>query len=511
MTEQGALFMDKIDLGHQLEVPLQAPINHDYALLFDNNTARALPLLRRTLFWSKILQACLRDCSIRALQDHFSELCVIDADTAFWVLQHLRPRLHGYNGRKDEMIKFHVSIINQEPRHDVQTAATLNLSLIFEQVIDRGDERLDDLKTLAVDCYSLKDLPPLQRLPTMIANREMLESNMRLQSCLLTLDALTAKEHEAAYAIFPSQTQRWAVNLHYALSEGLVSWKEAVFQLPTTDYWQESSTRYAAVRSLASFKYALKRPEGIVEKDHFFLEVYVFLYDMLNDDDEEIRDLAAKTASWILSDSMSSLRKNMAYSPLRAAGYLIELIADCYSSSPDLCRIAIERILGQKYRQGLSSSAIPFRAVEDIVREHHQDSTVLFEAEKQNLFADEIREAANWSNALLQLEEAAFEDDLLRSLNRWVSQGLEYLVNMASSAAEDGPLGWTSKSEIYIVGMQLISAASVFVAGTSPILSRFSHEKEMISSQLDKLLEHGNKISLHPHWLSRIEYVLSSR
>jgi hypothetical protein len=264
------------------------------------------------------------------------------------------------------------------------------------------------------------------------------------------------------------------------------------------------------VRSLANFKYVLRRSEGTAETDAVFLDLYVLIYDMLNDDDTEIRDLAAEVASWLLSGSTGSLQRNIAYSPLRAAKYLIDLIGDYYSSSADLCHTAIERILGQKIPRGLRSDLIRLQAVQDSIIEYQRDSTVLFETEKQNLFIDETREVDNWMKVLLRLNGNAYEDNILQSLYRWVHEGLEYLLVKASLGEEDGPLGWTSKPEIYVVGMQVISAARLFVSSTSPILYRLLHEKENVAFQLKSLREHGTSISLHPHWLSRIDLALSS-
>jgi hypothetical protein len=260
---------------------------------------------------------------------------------------------------------------------------------------------------------------------------------------------------------------------------------------------------------LASFKYVLKRSDATAQKSPIFLGPYVLLYDMLNDDDAEIRNLAAETTSWVLSGSISPLQKNMTYSPLRAASCLVDFIADHYSSSPELCQIATRRILGRGHI-GSRDNVIQARAVRDTIRESQRDNTILFETEKQNLFVNEIREVDNWMKALLQLKESAFEAPLLRGIYQWVYEGLEYLVEKSRSGEEDGPLGWTSKPEIYVVGMQVISVAGLFVSATSPVQARLSHEKEMISLQLNSLLKYGTTIFIHPHWLSRIELVLSS-
>jgi hypothetical protein len=225
---------------------------------------------------------------------------------------------------------------------------------------------------------------------------------------------------------------------------------------------------------------------------------------MLNDDDEEIRDLAAQTTSWVLSGFLDAHHHQMTYGPPPAAKYLSQFIVDCYCTSRGLCHIAIERIVGQTLHE------FKLQSFQDILMTYRQERTILFEIEKQNLFIDERREVDNWINAFLHLKSEVVDKQVMTCLFEWVSQGLEYLVSLVTSGDEDGCLGWSSKAEVYLLGIRLISIGTLFLSSVSPFVSLISHEKDQVSNQLNKLLEKGHKISLHPHWLSRIEYVLSN-
>lgn len=215
--------MDKVIHGHTLEASLQASGQNDPQSLLDNNISRAVPLLRRSLFWSKLLEAYLRGSSICCLLPDFCALSDIDADTAVWLLEHLRMRFDDYKEQQAELIKFHVAIVHQAPRHDVVVATTLNLSLILEKVLDPGEGYLNEVKDSAVDLHTLEKLLPLAESPAMLANREMVESYLRLQGCLLAIDALITRRYKADPRTFDYRIQRWEINLRYALNEEMVS------------------------------------------------------------------------------------------------------------------------------------------------------------------------------------------------------------------------------------------------------------------------------------------------
>lgn len=76
--------------------------------------------------------------------------------------------------------------------------------------------------------------------------------------------------------------------------------------------------------------------------DAVLLDVYLVLYDLLNDDDDEIRDVAASAASWVLSRSSVSPDADVALAPLNASALLADFIIDNYSDS---------KLLGQRVVQ----------------------------------------------------------------------------------------------------------------------------------------------------------------
>ena len=146
------------------------------------------------------------------------------------------------------------------------------------------------------------------------------------------------------------------------------------------------------------------RPLGSTTRvDAVFLNIYLALYDMLNDDDEEIRDLTSSTASWVLSYSSLSPGKSVSLSPLDASALLATFIAQSYSTSLSLCNTAIQYMVGQKARISSPMRRRKLIPVSDIISELRKESTVLFVEEKQNLFIDDIRDLDIWAKTILHL------------------------------------------------------------------------------------------------------------
>lgn len=233
--------------------------------------------------------------------------------------------------------------------------------------------------------------------------------------------------------------------------------------------------------------------------DAVLLDVYLVLYDLLNDDDDEIRDVAASTASWVLSHSSISPDADVTLAPMNASALLAEFVVHSYADSSALGRRVLLYLTGQEPRISGSYESKRLIPVSDLITEYRQDSTVLFEEEKQNLFIDDVREVGVWSRALVQLHKSAYVGTPLREVSTWASDGLTYLHSLVSPGAEpDGLLGWASKPEIFILGSRVIAIASAL----SPDDARES---------LTHLLDSGRKVSLHGHWLAALSRVLKSK
>ena len=240
-----------------------------------------------------------------------------------------------------------------------------------------------------------------------------------------------------------------------------------------------------------------------------FLDVYLILYDMLNDDDEELRDMAASTASWVLSCSSVSPAKSISLSPLNASRLLSEFIATNYGDSRLLNTRILRYVLGQEPRLGSAVSGTSLTRVADLAAELQKESTVLFEEEKQNLFIDEVREIDVWTGVLSALTKDAYAEGSVMDLSEWVFEGLECLAKATAEVpGHDGLIGWASKPEMYTLGVRVISFAGVFVSRDFAAAAYICGEKGALKEKLQVLLAQGRQASVHQDWLLRIENAL---
>lgn len=240
-----------------------------------------------------------------------------------------------------------------------------------------------------------------------------------------------------------------------------------------------------------------------------FLDIYLSLYDLLNDDDEELRDIAASTASWVLSYSSVSPQKAVTLSPLNASELFAKFITDNYADSQLLYTRAIRYILGLEPRIGDSSNKASPMSVSRIIAELRKESTVLFEEEKQNLFIEEIREIDLWSNVVTRLTKAAYDEQLLKEVFDWVSEGLtSFADTLAGPDGEDGLIGWTAKPESYTLGVRVVSLAGLLTSKELSALGLLGDSQFVIKEKLETLLERGKTGLLHADLLSRIEVAL---
>lgn len=258
--------------------------------------------------------------------------------------------------------------------------------------------------------------------------------------------------------------------------------------------------------SLQSFSRGFRPLGNAPRVDSVLLDVYLILYDLLNDDDDEVRDVAASTTSWVLSYSSVSPGAAVVLGPLNASLLLATFITEHYSDSAQFARRMIRYLTGQERRISGSDDQTHLVAVSDLITGYRQESTVLFMEEKQNLFIDDVREVDVWSQVLVHLKRNACPETLIRQLSCWVSEGLQYLLSLfAHDAGQDGLLGWLSKSESYALGVRIISISAALGLQAFAVPEFMEVEQQVLRTQLQSLLEAGQLASIHDQWLLRIQ------
>ncbi|KAI0850975.1 putative death-receptor fusion protein-domain-containing protein [Daldinia vernicosa] len=231
-------------------------------------------------------------------------------------------------------------------------------------------------------------------------------------------------------------------------------------------------TRMAAVGAMHSFStsVALKLTSTEKNSDSAHLPWLIALYDALNDDDDEVRAAAASAATPLLSNqrliSVEAGRRLLhwllahygdvdefrAHVACRMAGNL--------PSSPSSSYVTLEQVptgATPSTAKRLLKGWIPAEA-QLAVAMRFDDS--LFVIEEQNLYVDEVREAHRWSNIFSSLPQQ-YPSEATAALSQWCLSGLETLSRIATAEGTDGPLGWTSKPEVFAI------CARILIGGTA--------------------------------------------
>ena len=190
------------------------------------------------------------------------------------------------------------------------------------------------------------------------------------------------------------------------------------------------------------------------------------LYDCLNDDDSEIRDIAAKTVSGLVSKSLI---------PLAARNALADTILRDCSSHPLLAINVVSRMTGSldiAFDQDLDLQE-PSLIFEKALNMNN----TLFVEEDQNLFIDEVREAKFWSDFFTRLSMSPPAepvrvhssrnkrttpklDTSVAALLSWTLDSLQALVAIDK---DDGVMGWISKPLAFSAAMRTLICARTLI------------------------------------------------
>ena len=273
---------------------------------------------------------------------------------------------------------------------------------------------------------------------------------------------------------------------------------------------QALSTRLAAIRSIEGFFRSVWKLSSKDTSSPAPLGVYLALWDTLVDDDEDLRDVGAKIASQLLSRRApvggTETKHHLSLSPPAARPRLMQLILEHYEHSSSLWNEAFVRLTGGSTFQGIlqkktdlggSTLIRPLSVMLELAK---TPDTALFVEEKQNLYIDEVEEARVWADVLSEISSTESLRDMLdHTMARWTTEGLVFLAS-AIADEKDGPFGWTSKPEVFTLGMRVILAAKVLI----------SHGIKVNTCKilLKDILLKGLEGQLHDLWVAEIVELL---
>jgi len=300
--------------------------------------------------------------------------------------------------------------------------------------------------------------------------------------------------------------ENWSRELHTALDEKL-----------------DFSTRAAAAESIWNYRRAIhlgfQDSSGDIAVS---FNIGTALAKALVDDDDEIRDLAAKTVSYIVSSPFeygNKTSRTYQLHPIAARISLNNILSKKFSDSHLISHIGLCFILGfpvwslwpmlkepQSSSKRNTSCPLPILntiSAAEFFEQSLIENNTLFTKERQNLFIDEVEEAKAWV-IVLERHRTAVSEKVVSALQDWLRGGIKACTKYTQTHY-DGPLGWSTKRNVFVVGMRLLLFAQLLLAWLdSPV-----HKEELIK-QLEQLYEVGWKKDLNKHWMRRIEQMLDA-
>ena len=265
---------------------------------------------------------------------------------------------------------------------------------------------------------------------------------------------------------------------------------------------QPFDLRIAAARSLQHipkiWSLRLKNHSVKEQLEAMRLDISLVVYDLLNDDDDEIREIAVEVATTILSHHIPNTQRVV---PLLASQRLLVRMTTHYAYLPQFFEEAVLRTTGLKDHD---SAATAFAAAS-------ASNTALFAVEKQNLFVDPVRETILWSQALKHIPlntmfPSRSSSAVTQSLTKWTREALSLMKGkLTSESGEDGVLGWTSKPDMFVFGMRLWYVVDVAFERRRKIERR----SDRLLGKMVEIFDLGKKRDVHPLWLKKMEKVIA--
>ncbi|EME84523.1 uncharacterized protein MYCFIDRAFT_214770 [Pseudocercospora fijiensis CIRAD86] len=281
------------------------------------------------------------------------------------------------------------------------------------------------------------------------------ESNVDLAIALRSQDALSERACNQKYV--DQWLQLFAIHLDHRsntdehLVQDIVLW--ANYCASAVDGTGVHS-REAATEAISCIRRLWLVLNTTVDKklDNAFLGLCIATYDLLNDDEEDIRLQAAQIAGRILEAAHTNPAQRLDFEPIVASQKLLGFCLRRWKASSKLASVTLYRAFGI----GLAGT----RPVTEQLEAATSADTALFAEEKQNLYIDEAKEARIWSQAVQRVDASIIPKTAITRLGEWTAAGLDALTEQAKGHP-DGALGWSTIDTVFTLGLRVVYGAEV--------------------------------------------------
>lgn len=221
----------------------------------------------------------------------------------------------------------------------------------------------------------------------------------------------------------------------------------------------------------------------------------------LNDDDEDLRDIASSIEATIAM-TVDESRGNRPLAPFAATSRLMEYLSGELGTDLTFQSIAVKTIaMIQDNADTTLVDKVPF-CLESKIRRALRTSDELFEEEKQNLYSDDVRNIKTWTGALKRIKREAMHICVLSVIVGWASQGLEQAIKLLDEQGQDGPLGVSWKPEIVTLITGILACSELVLVWAS------DSEKTDVREKIFKLHKTANRTGALGSMLQHMQSVL---
>ncbi|KAI0840628.1 hypothetical protein F5Y06DRAFT_308806 [Hypoxylon sp. FL0890] len=395
-------------------------------------------------------------------------------------LSHISPPQS--NEARANLVDTYIQVCMETDAPEPRTIALENLAALMDKMLydatGEGRKRLPANETITQLWADLHAKP---------MNPSLSDAIIRVSGPLLAL--MISRSEGAA----PNDLESW-----------LRSWGAMMSDAGMAD--RTFDTRMAAVSAIGSISANLASTfTAETAPDPAHLPWLLALYDALNDDDDEIRAAAASAAAPLLS--------NQRLVSVEAGRRLLRWLRDRYGATDEFrahvaCRMtghspSSSSLLTQDSRDKAASRATAsllegWIPAEVQLAEAMRFDDSLFVVEEQNLYVDEVRETRRWRDVFSSLPPISATSPSLPSaeaaLSQWTLAGLQTLTRLAGAEGRDGPLGWTSKPEVFAICARILVSGSALAANDAEI-----------KEELRRFRDEGRKAEVHGLLLSMCE------
>ncbi|EXJ89201.1 hypothetical protein A1O3_02267 [Capronia epimyces CBS 606.96] len=305
-------------------------------------------------------------------------------------------------------------------------------------------------------------------LDQLASTRELGNMAIELEAFLLGIEPPSHGGTEAA-----SRTKQWLSRVEFAAADLL-----------------DFPTRLSAARALSRYAGSSKGLQGLGSTHEITLRLLLVLYDLLNDDDEEVR-FEAVQATREFQLRRSPAMENLGLCAFAARELLLNEINQRYLGTEALSYAAITKLMkvGQNGEGPVDMDVItaPFQTpVASSLRVIFKGKDDLFAEERQNLYIDDLREINVWTQILYLGGLRFLTPEQTEEAIQWTLEGVKQILRIlqmeqrsstlaSNSEQHDAeemdkdstfshPLGATYDHEIMVVFLRVVSLARILLA-----------------------------------------------